>query len=76
MPRPKNWSNRHQTLDFVTPTGFEPVTNCLRGNCSAVELRSQLDVNLMRTEIIPEGEYMSISVGTYLFAGEHGIDEK
>ena len=60
----------------VTPGGFEPSTNCLRGNCSAVELRSQLDANLMRTEIIPEGEYMSISVGTYLFAGEHGIDEK
>ena len=26
----------------MTPGGFEPSTNCLRGNCSAVELRSQI----------------------------------
>ena len=27
---------------IVTPGGFEPSTNCLRGNCSAIELRSRL----------------------------------
>ena len=27
---------------MVTPGGFEPSTNCLRGNCSAVELRSHV----------------------------------
>ena len=26
---------------FVTPGGLEPSTNCLRGNCSAIELRGR-----------------------------------
>ena len=36
----KNYLNYTQLI-FVTRTGFEPVTNCLKGNCSTIELAGQ-----------------------------------
>lgn len=33
----------HFTSTFVTPVGFEPTTQCLKGTCATTALRGQVD---------------------------------